>query len=322
MRLVCRFIATVGNLWSVRILDVLRSGRASQQGRRDSNPQPPVLETGALPIELLPSGRRSGRSAHRIAVSRDDSTVGTPGSARPRRGPAQAAEVAVDVDDAGRSAPTRRDTPCRPSRAWPSPHSGSSHPPRSSHSTRSDATIHTGYTVKNPAPAPDHRHIQHRRRTHHAGHPTRPADTATPSPSRRTRTRPPRTDHPPSSSTEPRLQQPRRHQRRRTAPGREVAVDVDDDVGRATYAKTHTLPPHVDLRHHRIRDRLTRHEVHIRRVRTRRSTRIHGQEPSAPPDSPPSHSAPPPTHHAGTPPRPATCNTNSSTRTTRPTPCD
>ena len=27
------------------------------QGRRDSNPQPPVLETGALPVELLPSGR-------------------------------------------------------------------------------------------------------------------------------------------------------------------------------------------------------------------------------------------------------------------------
>src|SRR5438105_1883530 len=26
-----------------------------EQGRRDSNPQPPVLETGALPIELLPS---------------------------------------------------------------------------------------------------------------------------------------------------------------------------------------------------------------------------------------------------------------------------
>jgi hypothetical protein len=25
------------------------------QGRRDSNPQPPVLETGALPIEPLPS---------------------------------------------------------------------------------------------------------------------------------------------------------------------------------------------------------------------------------------------------------------------------
>jgi hypothetical protein len=28
-----------------------------EQGRRDSNPQPPVLETGALPIELLPSGQ-------------------------------------------------------------------------------------------------------------------------------------------------------------------------------------------------------------------------------------------------------------------------
>ena len=26
----------------------------TQQGRRDSNPQPPVLETGALPIELRP----------------------------------------------------------------------------------------------------------------------------------------------------------------------------------------------------------------------------------------------------------------------------
>jgi hypothetical protein len=26
----------------------------NQQGRRDSNPQPPVLETGALPIEPLP----------------------------------------------------------------------------------------------------------------------------------------------------------------------------------------------------------------------------------------------------------------------------
>src|SRR5271169_3536575 len=31
----------------------------SEQGRRDSNPQPPVLETGALPIELLPSVDRS-----------------------------------------------------------------------------------------------------------------------------------------------------------------------------------------------------------------------------------------------------------------------
>src|SRR5215213_10314516 len=31
--------------------------RGATQGRRDLNPQPPVLETGALPIELLPFGR-------------------------------------------------------------------------------------------------------------------------------------------------------------------------------------------------------------------------------------------------------------------------
>jgi hypothetical protein len=28
--------------------------RASKQGRQDSNLQPPVLETGALPVELRP----------------------------------------------------------------------------------------------------------------------------------------------------------------------------------------------------------------------------------------------------------------------------
>src|SRR5256714_8213587 len=41
-RLVCRFTAA-----SVRSEPV-------EQGRRESNPKPPVLETGALPIELLP----------------------------------------------------------------------------------------------------------------------------------------------------------------------------------------------------------------------------------------------------------------------------
>src|SRR3954453_18438832 len=41
--------------------------RGATQGRRDLNPQPPVLETGALPIELLPFGgllhTRSGPGA-------------------------------------------------------------------------------------------------------------------------------------------------------------------------------------------------------------------------------------------------------------------
>ena len=42
-----------------------------EQGRRDSNPQPPVLETGALPVELLPSGVGRCRlrySGHRSAA--------------------------------------------------------------------------------------------------------------------------------------------------------------------------------------------------------------------------------------------------------------
>src|SRR5438132_4632086 len=50
MRFVSRFIA----MW------VPRRSLGVEQGRRDSNPQPSVLETGALPIELLPSATRGG----------------------------------------------------------------------------------------------------------------------------------------------------------------------------------------------------------------------------------------------------------------------
>src|SRR3954470_24624859 len=75
MRFVCRFMDTAGPSSGCS-----RSSRHSLQGRRESNPQPPVLETGALPIELLPSGRgRAGRI--RIAVG---SREGRCGSA-PRR---------------------------------------------------------------------------------------------------------------------------------------------------------------------------------------------------------------------------------------------
>src|SRR5215207_6236151 len=50
MRFCCRFIA----------MDVRVPGRGigTEQGRRESNPQPAVLETAALPVELLPSDVR------------------------------------------------------------------------------------------------------------------------------------------------------------------------------------------------------------------------------------------------------------------------
>ena len=38
------------------------------QGRRESNPQPPVLETGALPVELLPSGSGSAGNSSAVPV--------------------------------------------------------------------------------------------------------------------------------------------------------------------------------------------------------------------------------------------------------------
>ena len=36
------------------VTSLLQMRTSLEQGRRDLNPQPPVLETGALPIELLP----------------------------------------------------------------------------------------------------------------------------------------------------------------------------------------------------------------------------------------------------------------------------
>src|SRR5487761_2009462 len=66
MRFCSRFISRLSSLRSC-------DPSSYEQGRRDSNPQPPVLETGALPIEPLPfahshrhgvDGRRERESYH------------------------------------------------------------------------------------------------------------------------------------------------------------------------------------------------------------------------------------------------------------------
>ena len=40
-----------------------KENRLSMHGRRELNPQPPDLESGALPIELLPCGSTAGARA-------------------------------------------------------------------------------------------------------------------------------------------------------------------------------------------------------------------------------------------------------------------
>src|SRR5215213_9813714 len=53
--------------------------RGATQGRRDLNPQPPVLETGALPIELLPFGRLlAARSRARCQAAQIVAVVNQP----------------------------------------------------------------------------------------------------------------------------------------------------------------------------------------------------------------------------------------------------
>src|SRR5262249_57054566 len=59
--------------------------RLCEQGRRDSNPKPPVLETGALPIELLPSGRAGARTPSVAAALRKASAGSNYATAARRR---------------------------------------------------------------------------------------------------------------------------------------------------------------------------------------------------------------------------------------------
>src|SRR5262245_53497665 len=54
-RFCCRLKFSMGDTVSTT------RGRGGEQGRRDSNPRPSVLETDALPTELLPSADRTTR---------------------------------------------------------------------------------------------------------------------------------------------------------------------------------------------------------------------------------------------------------------------
>src|SRR5207302_10794356 len=79
-------------------LSVHGAPRTGEQGRRDSNPQPPVLETGALPVELLPSGR--GWAGPRYTWLRC-----SPQPPRGREGSAGGdAELAAGIDEGGGTA--------------------------------------------------------------------------------------------------------------------------------------------------------------------------------------------------------------------------
>src|SRR5215212_6852402 len=55
--------ATTIDLILPQTADALNPEARAKRGRQDSNLQPPVLETGALPIELLPPGCIDSRAA-------------------------------------------------------------------------------------------------------------------------------------------------------------------------------------------------------------------------------------------------------------------
>ena len=81
-----------------------------EQGRRDSNPQPSVLETGALPVELLPSVDRHAANGQPIAGAVRQVITG--GRRIPRRGPVNPGPGPRAVNPRPGPTPSRR-------RLWP-----------------------------------------------------------------------------------------------------------------------------------------------------------------------------------------------------------
>src|SRR2546423_11720268 len=63
-----RTFLSVGWRFTGRMRAMVKCDRGGRQGRRDSNPQPPVLETGALPVELRPSDGSLGERLPRFPV--------------------------------------------------------------------------------------------------------------------------------------------------------------------------------------------------------------------------------------------------------------
>ena len=149
VRHVCAFLFNIVSMVSRRPDDL------HTQGRRDSNPQPPVLETGAVPIEPLPYGTRRWGGGFREAVL--PHAPGTPkhGASPPRRqhtgggGPAR-----TRPPDGGHRPPCcwtalrpadapRRLGPCRRDRAEPPAPPSPTCPPPSWPPTSTGSGRHT-----------------------------------------------------------------------------------------------------------------------------------------------------------------------------------
>ena len=208
----------------------------------------------------------------------------------------------------------------RQHRPWPPTRSAPHHPARSSDSTPPAPANHTANTVTNPASNGSTTVTFTTTAAAPTGTPPRPVTTnSNTEPAPRTTTTSEQPIH--RRVRRPRIQQPRRTQRRIPRPRRQVPDDVGQQMRRGIGEHTHRTAG-TDLGHQLIRHHLTRPEVQIRRHRHRRPTRRTPSRTPPPTDPPPSRSPPPHAAPTGTPPRPVTTNSNTEPAPRRPPPAN